>query len=225
MAASDKLIPTALTLANNLKGTKYSSGGTYKLPGRNVSLNSNVYTDAVQYFASVYAKEVRIATTDATWDQKMIDGSNVTSVFTPNRNTHQINLGMLVAASEDEWNELQIAISQAFNTVYPFDIPLITLAYSPSSITAYNNLMGVFDNGAVTPAPLLGADLSPLGNFAQGTTYADAWNTIKVPYDASIGVETFFIAPIAQPAGATKFYYRYTGIRRWFGFNGYDSLP
>ena len=142
-------------------------------------------------------------------------------MFTPNRNIHELTLGMIVAISEAEWNELQIAISKSFNIVYPFDI---AGPWSPTEITAYNTLMGVFDNGAVDPEALLGADFTPLGNFAQGTVWADAWNTIKVPYDLSIGVVTPFIAPIFQPAGATKFYYRYTGVRRWFNFIGYDSI-
>lgn len=313
MAAADKLIPTALTLANNLKGTKYSSNGTYKLPGKKNTLFNNVYTDAVQFFASVYAKELQIANTNATWNQRMVDGSNVQSVFTPNRNIHQVTLGMLVAVSEEEWNEFQIAISRAFNIVYPFDISgttsgsainvtitnsggpgpvvgfypalpantltgvgvgatfdvlvtviplgvsavscvnpgsgyqvgdtfnfltlpgqlveLMTIAsfggssiYNPSQILAYDDLMGVFENSTTATSILKGADGSNLGVFAQGEVFANAWNTTKVPYDASIGVKTFFIAPILKPVGATKFYYRYTGIRRWFGFEGYDSL-
>lgn len=313
MAAADKLIPTALTLANNLKGTKYSSGGTYKLPGKNNTLFNNVYTDAIQFFASIYAKELNIADANTTWNQRMVDGSNVQSVFTPNRNIHNINLGMLVAVSEAEWNELQIAISRAFNIVYPLDISgttsgsainvtitnaggpgpnpgfypalpagnltgvgvgatfdvLVTLiplgvsavscvnpgsgylvgdtfnfptmpgsiaevmtiasfggssVYNPEQILAYNDLMGVFENTTSATSILFGADGSNLGVFAQGEVFANAWNTTKIAYDASIGVETSFIAPILKPTGASKFYYRFTGVRRWFGFDGYDSL-
>ena len=221
MAAEDKLIPTALTIANNLKGTKYSTGGTYKLPAKKASKYENSYMDAISFFSSIYAKELKVANFNATWNHTLTDGNNSVAPFTPNRNIHDITLGMIVAISEEEWNELQIAISKSYNIIYPFDI---AGPWSPTEITAYNTLMGVFDNGAVDPEALLGADFTPLGDFAQGTVWADAWNTIKVPYDLSIGVVTPFIAPIFQPVGATKFYYRYTGVRRWFDFIGYNLV-
>jgi len=293
---------------------RYSSNGNYKFPS--VSRNSfrNPYTDAVQFFASIYAKELKIAGGDPTWNQENVDGSVIKNLFTLNRNIHQLTLGSLVAITEPEWNELQIGISQAFNVVYPFNtsysqlvgsigatisnpggpglvagtylnvaannitgtgvgatfdvivtnpigitsitnvnpgtgyqvgdtfnffgiIPgslseIITInsitgtgGVTPVQLNAYNAVMGVLDNGPTTPANLLGADASVLGSFAQGVAFADAWNNLKVPYDASIGVETPFLAPILRPAGTFNFYYRYTGLRRWFGFVGYDSLP
>ncbi len=94
--------------------------------------------------------------------------------------------------------------------------------YTTPQITEYNTLMGVFDNGGGANATLRGADNAILGSFVQGIAFANAWNDIKVPYDQSIGVKTFFIAPIFKPAGATKFYYRFTGERRWFDFIGYN---
>lgn len=220
MAAEDKLIPTAIIMANALHGVK-KVAPNFSLPAKKASKFSNTYTNAVDFFASIYAKELKVATGDPTWDHKLVDGENLTALFTPNRNIHDLTLGMIVAFSEAEWNELQITISRAYNIVYPFDV---TTIYSPAELLAYNNLMGVLDNGILDPAPLLGADASPLGNFAQGTAWADAWNTVKVPYDLTIGVITPFIAPIYQPVGATKFYYRYTGNRRWFGFEGYDLV-
>lgn len=313
MASKDKLIPTAIIMSNSLKGVKTTNNSFSMSYGKKRTLYDNNYTNAVYFFASIYAKELKISGGDATWNHKLVDGKNLTALYTPNRNIHDLTLGNVVASSEAEWNELQVTISRAFNIVYPFDIAgttsgsainvtitnsggpgpivgfypalpaanltgtgvgatfdvlvtaiplgisavscvnpgsgynigdtfnfptmpgslaeIMTIAsfggssiYNPSQILAYNNLMGVFDNGATATFALTGADGSPLGTFAQGVTFADAWNTIKVPYDASIGVTTYFIAPIFQPVGATKFYYRYTGLRRWFDFTGYNLI-
>ena len=220
MGATDKLIPTAIILGNNLKGIPFSTR-SYRMPAKKASIHQNPYTYAIQFFASIYAKGNKVANRNEVWNHKLVDGSNSTALFTPTKNNHDLTLGMIVAISEEEWNELQIAISKSFNIVYPFDI---AGPWTPAQITGYNNLMGVLDNGSTDPKDLLGADASLLGNFAQGLDWADAWNTIKVPYDLTIGVDTPFIAPIFKPTGATKFYYRYTGLRRWFGFEGYDLV-
>lgn len=221
MASKDKLIPTAIIMSNSLKGIKTTNNSFSMSYGKKRTLYDNNYTNAVYFFASIYAKELKISGGDATWNHKLVDGKNLTALYTPNRNIHDLTLGNVVASSEAEWNKLQVTISRAFNIVYPFDI---VSALTAADILAYNNLMGVFDNGATTTFALTGADGSPLGTFAQGVTFADAWNTIKVPYDASIEVITYFIAPIFQPVGATKFYYRYTGLRRWFDFTGYNLI-
>jgi hypothetical protein len=176
----------------------------------------------VEFFASIYAKELRIATGNPTWNHKLVNGKNLTVDYTPNFNIHELTLGNVIAFSEFEWDELQITISRGFNIVYPFDI--VGGPWTPTEILAYNTLMGVDDGGVAPLRPLLGADSSPLGVFAQGIVWANAWNTIKVPYDLTIGVVTPFIAPIFQPLTATKFYYRFTGNRRWFSFAGYDLM-
>lgn len=218
MAAQDKLIPTALLLANNLKGTVYQTKGTYKLPAKKASKFQNPYTDAVEFFGDVYQREILVA--------KQLEGTTPTASqvfskqYTPNQNNRSLTLGMVVAFSEEEWNELQIAIARSFNAVYPFDIP--GGPWSPTEITQYNTLMGVFFQEKGEGYILLGADGTNLGTYNQGVDWANAWNDTKVPYDASIGVSTPYVAPIFQPPGADKFYYRYTGIRRWFGFEGYD---
>lgn len=225
MAASDKLIPTALTIANNLKGIEYSTKGFYRLPGKKTSKWQNLYVDAVNYFASIYAKEVKVADSNNTWDYRLIDGSVQKDVFTPDQNIHHLNLGMIVAISEAEWNELQIAISKTFNIVYPFDIASITALYSPTELTNFYNLMGVFNGGATPTLALTDANGTVLGTFAQGQIYADRWNTLKVPADAALGVTTPYLAPIYKPTTGTNYFYRFTGIRRWATpFEGYDLV-
>lgn len=219
MAAEDKIIPTALIMANALHGIKPSTSNTFGLPAGKPTRYKNPYTNAVTFFASIYAKELKVAGGDPTWNHTLVDGTNIKALFTPNRNIHDLTLGMIVAFSEFEWNELQITISRAFNIVYPFDI---TGPWAGFEEVAYNALMGTFGNGAISPFNLIADDGSILGNFNQGVDWADAWNTLRVPYDAANGVETPFIAPIAQPSGASTFYYRYTGKRRWFDFTNYD---
>jgi hypothetical protein len=215
MAASDKLIPLAKIIAKSLTGFPANSSAGYAMPSaKKASQFRNPYTEAVAFFAGIYAKELKIAGGDATWNQRTIDGRTIRSPYVPNRGLYGLTLGTLIATSEAEWNELQIAIGASFDIVYPFDVPGVTL--TPAEVLAYNTFMGTFDNGIVDPAPLLAADSTPLGVFAQGAVFANAWNTLRVPYDLTTGVVTQFIAPITQPVSATKFYYRFTGIRRWF---------
>ena len=225
MASKDKLIPTALTIANNLHGTKYSTGGTFKLAGKKTSKWQNLYIDAVNFFASIYAKELKVANFNDVWDYRLVDGSVQKDVFTPDQNIHHLNLGMVVAFSENEWDELQITISKAFNIIYPFDIPSVVSLYTFTEITNLNALMGVFSGGSTLTKNLYNANGVLLGTYNQGVDYADAWNSVKVPADAALEVYTPFIAPIYQPAGANDFYYRYTGKRQWLSpFNGYDLV-
>lgn len=223
MAATDKLIPNAITVANNLHGVKYSTSGFYKQPSKKINKYNNPFIDAVNFVASIYAKELKVADGNAVWDYRLIDGSPQKDVFTPDQNTHHLNLGMVVAISENEWNELQIAISKVINNIYPLKGSYY-LPYSIIQSNLYYDLMGVFKKGSSATAALQDAAGNPIfgSPFIQGITYANAWNSLKVPADAALGVETPFIAPIYKPADETDNYYRYTGKRRWFDFEGYD---
>lgn len=225
MAAEDKLIPTALTLANNLKGTKLYSTNTFKLPSKKKSKWENPYIDAVNYFASVYAKELKVAAFNIEWNHELVNGEPQTDPATLDQNIHHLSLGMVVAFSELEWNQLQITISKAFNIVNVlYSTP--SGLYSPTDYTYILNKMGVFTGGTTGTLALLDAASNPLPGspFAQGQAYAAAWNTLKVPADKLLGVETNFIAPVYQPAGETEYFYRYTGIREWMSpFSGYDA--
>lgn len=226
MAANNKITPTALLIANNLKGTKYSTKSTYKLTPKTTSKYKNVYTDAVEFLASVYAKELKVADFNDIWNYRNADDSTNKAPYTPNKNANYEILGQIVAFSETEWEDLQITISQAFNNIYPFDIASLAGVYTPSEKTYYENLMGVFSGGATPNRGLFDANGGLLGTFPQGTSYANGWNTLKISADAALGVETPFIAPIYKPASATNYYYRYTGKRRWNTsplFNGYDT--
>jgi hypothetical protein len=214
MASKDKLIPNALIIANNLRGTKYSTGATYKQPGKKLSKYNNLVIDAVNYISSIYAKEIKVADSNAVWNYRLADGKPQTDIFTVDQNTHHENLGMIVAFSEKEWDELQSTISRVINIIYPLKSSYYSL-YSPTEITNYFSQMGIFNGGATPTKGLLDADGNLIGTFAQGVTFADRWNSLKVPADAALDVDTPFIAPIYQPTGETSFYYRYTGKRRW----------
>jgi len=215
MAAQDKLIPTALLLANNRKGTRYSTGGTYKLPAKKASKYQNPYTDAVEFFADVYQRELLIA--------NQLEGTTppasevFSKQYTPNQNNRSLTLGMVVAFSEAEWEELQIAISRSFNIVYPFDQ---VGPWSKPEIDGYEALMGTFWDDSTE---LKAADGTTLDTgLTPGAEWAEAWNTLRVPYDKAQGINTPFIAPILRPVTGQHYYYRFTGPRRWFGFVGYN---
>ena len=86
--------------------------------------------------------------------------------------------------------------------------------------------MGVFNYTSTT---LYGADGSTLATgLTPGISFANAWNTIKVPYDKGIEAKTMFIAPIstkAFQASPSSQWYRFTGIRQWNApFTGYDAV-
>lgn len=220
MAASDKLIPLAKIMAKSLTGFPANSSAGYAMPpARKASALRNPYTDAVYFFAGIYAKAFKISGGDATWNQTTVDGRNLPSLYVPNRNAYGLILGSVIATTEFEWKELQETIDKAFSYVYPFDIA--GGSWSASDVAYYNQLMGVFGRGTGATSALTGADGSPLGTHNQGSDFAIAWNTLKVPYDATINVKTQFIAPIAPLGGhvpSTVYYYRYTGARRWFNY-------
>lgn len=222
MGAADKLIPIATQLANNLKGTRYSTSNTYKLPARKTSVYENPWVDAIKFFSSVYAKELKIAESNATWNYELIDGNPLVAPYSPNQHIHNMNLGALVAVSEEEWTELQIAISRCFNIINPVSVPP---SIPGPDVINYIDLAGVIQTNTSATLNLLDANNNIIAGspFNQGVDYAEAWNTLKVPADAALGVLTYYIAPILnQDPGVNVYLYRYTGIRRWFDFTGYD---
>lgn len=139
MAASDKIIPTAIILSNSLRDVKGSTNPFRMSYGKKRSKHDNPYTDAVFFFASIYAKALKIAGGNPSWNQQFVDGKNLQKLYTPNRNMHSLTLGSVVATSEAEWNELQKTISKAFNIVYPFGI---LGPWTKSELDHYNALMG-----------------------------------------------------------------------------------
>lgn len=219
MAAKDKLIPTAILLANNLYATRFSTSGGYKLPAKSTSKYNNPYTDAAEFLADVYQKELLLSTGQT---GPLPQANEIFSQrYTPDQNNRRLTLGSVVAFTEAEWNELQITISRMFNIIYPFNLDIYVPVFSPSEIANYETLMGVFPTDSSATFVLDSVD-GPLGTFDQGVDFAEAWNSLKVPHDATLGITTPFIAPIARQNGKLIYYYRYTGSRRWFGFQGYD---
>lgn len=229
MITDNKLLPKAYTIANNIKGIKLSTSGGYRMPYRKTSKWQNPVLDAVNFLASVYAKEVKVADFNADWNKRLIDGEPQKDQFVVVQSSHYKTIGTIIAFSEMEWNQLQITISKLFNIIYPFtELETLQTAgiYNSTDINNMLSQMGVLGAGSTPTKALLDADGNSLPGspFNQGDDYAQAWNTLKVPADAALGVTTPYLAPIYQPAGATNFYYRFTGIREWFSpFEGYDS--
>lgn len=222
MAAADKLIPTAILIANNLRGTKYSTSGTFKLPAKKISVYQNPVQDTYQFFSSVYAKIQKVANSNETWNFEMVTKSiipkNVQALYTPNRNIHSLDLSMIVAISEPEWNELNYAVSKAVNIIYP------DLLINTNNL--FNTNTGLFNNGAGNSSYLIGVNGNILAHVHQGIQYAHSWNNVKVPYDKTLGTVTEFIAPLLNKnPGTDDFWYRYTGIRHWdYPFIGYNAI-
>ena len=227
MAAADKLIPTATLIANNIRGTKYSTSGTYKLPAKKATKYQNPVQDAYQFFSSIYAKVQKVANSNETWNFEMVTQplipKNVQALYTPNRNVHSLDLSMIVAISEPEWNELNYAVSKAINIISPKFV-------FQKGKNLFNTNIGLFKNHTSLTADLKAYDGTLLGTFDQGKKYANAWNKLKVPYDKNIGITTEFIAPLLYPLFHEEelipnYWYRKTGIRHWeYPFTGYDTI-
>lgn len=226
MAAEDKLIPTALTLANNLKGTRLYSTNTFKLPSKKKSKWENPYMDAVNYFASIYAKELKVAKFNLPWNYELENGEPQTDPATLDQNIHHLSLGMVIAFSEVEWDALQITISKGFNIINALYSRPIGL-YTESDYSYILDKMGVFSGGTTELLVLNDSCSNPIPGspFKQGVDFANAWNTLKVPADKALGVNTDYIAPIYKPDSETEYFYRFTGIRQWMSpFTGYDTI-
>lgn len=217
MAAQDKLIPAAITLANNLSGVKLSTSGTFKMPTKAKTKWDNAFIDVVKFFASIYAKQNKIATGDMSWNHKLDDGQPVIEPFSLDQNIAQLTLGSVVAISEAEWNEFQIAISRCYNIIKWLPAAP-SLPYSPTELANLYSLAGL---NHTANNSIIGADGTTLGvgfsKDAPNYTWHEKWNDLKVPYDKSIGVDTPYVAPIALSGPTPSInYYRFTGNRRWF---------
>ena len=221
---TNRLIPNAITVANSLKNTKFASSGSYRMKGKSVTLYNNPLIDAINFIASIYAKELNVANSNSIWDFKLVNGNNQLAPFSPDQGNHYLNLTGIVAISEEEWNELQVTISKVHNIIYPFYSSYYSI-YTVEFTDQMFDKMGVLSGGATATLALNDANGNPiLGSpFNQGSDYAVAWNTLKVPTDAALGVVTPYLVPIFKPSNDTNYLYRYTGIRRWFNFTGYDS--
>lgn len=217
MAAQDKLTPTAITLANNLNGTRLSTGATFKMPSKAKSKWDNPFMDVVKFFASIYAKQNKIATGDMSWNHKLDDNQPLQDAFALDQNLAQLTLGNVVAITEAEWNEFQTAISRCYNIIKWLP-PVASLPYTPTEMTNLYSLAGI---GYDTTNNIYGADgellYSNASKAAPNYIWHTKWNELKVPYDKVLKVDTPYVAPIA-PSGANpnSNYYRFTGNRRWF---------
>ena len=226
MAAQDKLIPSAITLSNNLKGTKLYTQGNFRMPAKKSSKWANPFIDGMNFLASIYAKALRVATGDASWNHRLVDGEPQKDVFTIDQNMHHLTLGSIIAFSENEWDELQIAISKVINII-GVQNAIPSGLYTPTELQKLFANAGMWAGGGTPTLVLSNANGVPIGTYPQGYVYAGAWNQLKVPADAALGVKTPFIAPVYKltPGGSPIFYYRYTGDREWMApFIGYDSF-
>ena len=225
MAAQDKLIPSAITLSNNLKGTKLYTQGNFRMPAKKSSKWANPFIDGMNFLASIYAKALRVATGDASWNHRLVDGEPQKDVFTIDQNMHHLTLGSIIAFSENEWDELQIAISKVINII-GVQNAIPSGLYTPTELQKLFANAGMWSGGGTPTRVLSNANGAPIGTYPQGYVYAGAWNQLKVPADAALGVKTPFIAPVYKltPGGSPIFYYRYTGDRQWMSpFTGYNT--
>lgn len=227
MGAQDKLVPAAGVIANNWAGTSWSTKSTFRLPAKKATLYKNPLIDANDFLSSIHAKQLAIANNNHIWNGDMANtppvylSNNQLSVYSLDRGIHDEVLPGFAATTIEEWNELQTGVSRAYNII---GIPLLgTPIYSANEQTESLIRLGIF----ISNQNLFNAVGGLLGVYAAGTTYADAWNSVKVPADAALGYQTSYIAPVYPGLvipGVSAFY-RYTGKSRWASpFTGWDLL-
>lgn len=225
MGAQDKLVPAAGIIINNEISTAWSSSGTYRMPGKKASKYKNPLIDANDFLSSIHAKQLAIANNNQIWNGDMANTPPVylsnqqLSAYSLDRGIHDEVLPGFAATTIEEWNELQTGVSRAYNII---GIPLLgTPTYSANEQTESLIRLGIF----ISNQNLFNAVGGLLGVYAAGTTYADAWNSVKVPADAALGYQTSYIAPVYPGLiipGVSGFY-RYTGKSRWASpFTGWN---
>lgn len=225
MGAQDKLVPAAGVIVNNLNGTAWSTKSTFRLPAKKATLYKNPLIDANDFLSSIHAKQLAIANNNQIWNGDMANTPPVylsnqqLSAYSLDRGIHDEVLPGFAATTIEEWNELQTGVSRAYNII---GIPLLgTPTYSANEQTESLIRLGIF----ISNQNLFNAVGGLLGVYAAGTTYADAWNSVKVPADAALGYQTSYIAPVYPGLiipGVSGFY-RYTGKSRWASpFTGWN---
>lgn len=225
---------TARLIANNLNGTVFSSGA-YQLPRKNIFLggsnSGHPYLDAVYFLNDLTAAISKLTTSIKerpytylpinipipliSSELRNIPGKTLKDTLRYAPIIGYLSATNIIAASTKEILQLQILINESFNIIQP--IPPAGV-FTPTQIQEFNEAMGLIINNSQV---LEGDDATVLGVFVPGIDYATAWNTIKIPYDASLGIKTAAIAPI--PRIGNDQYYRLTGQDPWIGFEGYDA--
>lgn len=232
MGAQDKLVPAAGVIANNWATTSWSTKSTFRLPAKKATLYKNPLIDAVDFLSSIHAKQLAIANNNHVWNGNMANtpptylSNKQLSAYSLDRGIHDEILPGFAATTIEEWNELQTAISKSYNTLMLAGLGVPYLAsptYSINEETESLIRIGIFQKGQSLTNAIGGF----IGNYAPGTVYADAWNSLKVPADAALGYQTDYIAPVF-PGLLVPFIsgvYRYTGKSRWASpFTGWNQV-
>lgn len=195
MAAINKIFPGAQAIRQSLAPFKsqLELNNSFR-PGQAIDPVLAVF----DFLAGIHGKEEFISNPPVRgngsnpinpWAFKTILGRDVQSPYFVNRGSRQYNVGAILATNADEWLELQGAIHGAYLSLDPVSL----LGYlEPVWQTYWLDSCGMF----LYTGPLRGADNTILvvPPTTDPATFADQWNTVKVPYDKSIGVNTEYVA-------------------------------
>jgi hypothetical protein len=215
MAAINKIYPAAQAIRLSL--VPYKSQLELNNSFRPGQVNDPV-TAVFDLIAGIHGKEENISNPsirrpngpNSGWAYKTVLGRNVESPYFVNRSQRQFNVGSVLATNADEWIELQGAIHGAYVLLDPVSLlPYIT---DPLFQTFWLDSCGIFSYDA----PLKGADNTVLvvPPTSDPATFANQWNTVKVPYDKSIGVDTEYVAfvPTSAALEEDQFWLRKIGF-------------
>jgi hypothetical protein len=195
MAAINKIYPAAQAIRLSL--IPYKSQLELNNSFRPGQVNDPV-TAVFDLLAGIHGKEENISNPsvrrpngpNSGWAYKTVLGRDVESLYFTNRSNRQFGVGSVLATNNDEWLELQGAIHGAYVLLDP--VSLLPYIVDPLFETFWLDSCGMF----LYTGPLRGADNTVLvvPPTTDPATFANQWNTVKVPYDKSIGVNTEYVA-------------------------------
>jgi hypothetical protein len=214
MAAINKIFPGAQAIRQSLIPfrSQLELNNSFR-PGQAIDPVLAVF----DFLAGIHGKEEFISNPpvkrpngpNPNWAYRTILGRDVASPYFINRASRQFEVGAVLATNTNEWLELQGAIHGAYVLLDPVSL----LGYlEPVWQQYWLDSCGMF----LYTGPLRGADNTVLvvPPTTDPATFADQWNTVKVPYDKSIGVDTEYVAfvPTSVVGEPDEFWLRNIGF-------------
>ena len=215
MAAINKIYPATQAIRQSLLPFKsqFDLNNSFR-PGQAIDPVLAVF----DFLAGIHGKEEFISNPPSrgngsnpinSWPYTTVLGRNVASPYFVNRASRQFEVGSVLATTDDEWIELQGAIYAAYLLLDPISL----LGYlEPVWQQFWLESLGLF----MYEGPLKGADntVLPVPPTTDPIVFADQWNTVKVPYDKGIGVDTEYVAGVVTSTALEpdQFYLRNIGF-------------
>lgn len=163
------------------------------------------------FLATLYSAQEKIGTEEL-WNREFIDGLAAVSNSSYVQNVIAKKIHSFPKRYQDVWDEYQIMMNDIYGMLDP--IPLAQ-AEDAATLALYFQRAGVFEQdpggGGPYTTDLVASDMSTLASgLATPDQYADAWNSLLVDYEATLGNTVQYITPLLGANGAN--FYRMSTI-------------